>query len=252
MSSPDSREKFTQFCIRQLGGRGPNDINLTKEQVDDCVDLALQYFRDFHYDGTEPWYVSHQITQEDKDNKYITVDDDIIGISRVLPIGTTQATINMFDLRYQLRLNDLYDFTNTSYTNYVLTMQQLRTLDMLFTGETLFRYNRHTKRVYVDFDWVNGIQVGEYMVLDGFQIVDPDAYTDTWNDRMFKQLATAYMKRLWGTNLKKFSGVKLLGGITLNGQIIYDEAVEEVDKIEEKIQMMYQAPPRPYLGGETG
>lgn len=242
MSNPATREQHIAFCLRQIGF-DPNEINVSDEQIEDCVDMALQYFRDFHFDGTENWYVSHQITQTDKDNKYIEIPDDIIGITRVFPVGSTNASVNMFDLRYQLRLHDLYDFTSTSYVNYVLTMQHIRTLDLLFSGETPIRYNRHTNKLYIDMNW-EMMQVGEYVVMEGFKVVDENIYTDVWNDRMLKRLSTAYIKRVYGTNMKKYRGLKLLGGIEFNGQQIYDEAVLEIAEIEELIRRTYEAPPR--------
>lgn len=242
MSNPNSRQAHIDFCLRQLGW-DVTEVNISDEQIEDCVDLALQYFRDFHFDGTEWWYVSHQITQIDKDNKYVEVPDDIIGITRVFPVGSTNASVNMFDLRYQLRLHDLYDFTSTSYVNYVLTMQHIRTLDLLFSGETPIRFNRHTHRTYIDMNW-DMMQVGEYVVMEGFKVVDENEYADVWNDRMLKRLSTAYMKRLYGTNMKKYQGVKLLGGIQMNGQQIYNEAIEEIEELEKLIRNTYEAPPR--------
>jgi hypothetical protein len=243
MSNPHSRQTHIEFCLRQLGW-DVTEVNISDEQIDDCVDMALQYFRDFHHDGTENWYVSHQLTQEDKDNRYITVPDNIIGVTRIFPVGSTNASINMFDLRYQLRLHDLYDFTSTSYVNYALTQQHIRTLDLLFSGEAPIRFNRHTHKLYIDMNWDSGIQVGEYIVIEGFQVVDENEYSEVWNDRMLKRLSTAYIKKLYGTNLKKYSGVKLLGGIEFNGQKIYDEAVQEIDIVENLIRSTYEAPPK--------
>lgn len=243
MSNPRTREEHVYFCLRQLGF-DVEEVNVSEEQIDDCVDMSLQYFRDFHFDGTENWYVSHQLTQEDKDNKYIEIDPNVIGITRVFPVGSTNASINMFDLRYQLRLHDLYDFTSTSYVNYALTMQHIRTLDILFSGEAPIRYNRHTHRLYIDWNWDSTLQVGEYIVMEGFKIVDENEFADVWNDRMLKRLTTAYIKRIYGMNMKKYNGVKLLGGITMNGQQIYDEAVAEIEAVEDIIRKTYEAPPR--------
>eukprot|EP00697_Spironema_sp_BW2_P005523 gnl/Spiro4/17709_TR9431_c0_g1_i1.p9 gnl/Spiro4/17709_TR9431_c0_g1~~gnl/Spiro4/17709_TR9431_c0_g1_i1.p9 ORF type:complete len:248 (+),score=40.92 gnl/Spiro4/17709_TR9431_c0_g1_i1:7618-8361(+) len=247
MSNPASRDQYKDWCMRQLGWPVV-EINIDDDQIEDCVDSALQFFRDFHFDGTEHWYISHQITQEDKDQQYIAIDPNIIGITRVFPVGSTNASVNMFDLRYQLRLHDLYDFTSTSYVNYVLTQQHIRTLDLLFTGETIIRFNRHTHRLNIDWDWNNSIQVGEYLVIDGYQVVDPAQYADVWNDRLFKKLGTAYIKKQWGTNMKKWTGVKMLGGVMMNGQAIHDEAVAEIEAIEAKIESTYQEPPTFFIG----
>jgi hypothetical protein len=243
VSNPRTRDDFREWCLRQLG-EPVMKVNINDEQLEDAIDSALQFFRDFHFDGVEHWYVSHQIDATDLTNKYITVDDDIIGITRVFPVGSTNASINMFDLRYQLRLHDLYDFTSTSYVNYVLTQQHIRTLDLLFTGETPIRFNRHTHKLYCDWNWGAGaIGLGEYLVMEGFKVVDPDAYADVWNDRMFKRLGTAHVKKIWGQNMKKYSGMKLPGSIVMNGQTVYDEAVAEIAEVEAIIQSTYQEPP---------
>ena len=151
--------------------------------------------------------------------------------------------MSFFDLRYQLRLNDLWDLSSTSYVNYALTMQHMRTLDMIFSGEQPIRFNRVTNTVYIDWDWQNDIYVGQYIVMEGFVITDPDAYTNAYNDRTLKKLAVAYVKKQWGNNMKKFGGMQLPGGITMNGQQIFDEAVAEIKEIEDYIEKTYQAPP---------
>ncbi len=247
MAIPSSRDQFKDWCLRQLGFP-VIEINVDDDQVEDRIDEAFQYFQQFHFDGVERWYISQEITQSDKDNKYIPIPDTIIGINRIFPIGSTNASVNMFDLRYQLRLHELYDFTSTSYVNYALTMQHIRTLDMLFSGETPIRFNRHTNKLYIDQDWMNDVDVGEFVVIEGFIIVDPTTYTKVYNDMMLKRLATAYIKRQWGNNMKKFGGMQLPGGITMNGQQIYEEAVQEIKDLEDQIRNTYEEPPQFLIG----
>jgi hypothetical protein len=153
----------------------------------------------------------------------------------------------MFDLRYQLRLHELYDFTSTSYVSYVLTMQHIRTLDMLFSGETPVRFNRHTNKLYIDMNW-GMISPGEWAVIEGWIIVDPDSYSKVYNDRMLKKLATAYIKRQWGNNLKKYQGMQLPGGIMMNGQQIYEEAIAEITELEQLIRDTFEEPPQFLVG----
>lgn len=246
MAIPTNREQHKDWCLRQLGHPVIN-INVDDDQVDDCVDAALQYFQDFHFDGVERWYLKHELTSENIANGYIPITENIIGVTRIFPISTTNATVNMFDLRYQLRLHELYDFTSTSYVNYVLTMQHIRTLDMMFSGEQPIRFNRHTDKLYLDMNWANA-QAGEWLIIEGFIIVDPTSYADVWNDRMLKRLTTAYIKRVWGNNMKKFGGMQLPGGVTMNGQQIYDEAVAEINEIEQLIRDTYEEPPMFILG----
>ena len=156
--------------------------------------------------------------------------------------------MNMFDLRYQLRLHDLYDFTSASYVNYAMTQQHIRTLDLLFTGETPIRFNRHSSKLYIDWDWNTKIDVLEYIIMEGFMILDPNNYTKVYNDRMLKKLATAYIKKQWGTNMKKFQGMQLPGGIMMNGQQIYNEAMQEITDIEQLIRSSAEEPPQFIMG----
>jgi hypothetical protein len=244
VSTPRSRDEYRDWCLRKLGHPVVN-INVDDDQVEDAIDEALQFFRDFHFDGVEHWYVSHQVDATDISNRYLEVDEDVIGVTRIFPVGSTNASVNMFDLRYQLRLHDLYDFTSTSYVNYVLTQQHIRTLDMMFTGEAPIRFNRHTHKLYIDWNWESGaIQVGEWIVIEGRKILDMDAYTETWDDRMFKKLGTAHIKKQWGQNMKKYAGMQLPGAIAMNGQVVFDEAVAEIEALELEIKNTYQEPPR--------
>lgn len=247
MSIPNTRELLKDWILRQLG-HPVIQINVDDDQVEDRIDEALQYFHDFHYDGIEKHYVSQQVTAQDKINKYITIDENLIGVTRIFPVGSTNASVNMFDLRYQLRLHELYDFTSTSYVSYVLTQQHIRTLDLLFSGETPIRFSRHTDKLYIDWDWTNSIEANEYIVIEGWKVVDPDQYTDVYNDRMLKKLATAYVKKQWGNNMKKFGGMQLPGGIIMNGQQIYNEAVEEITFLEDQVRLVYEAPPQFLVG----
>ena len=162
ITKPANREELKDFCLRQLG-YPVIQINVDDEQVNDAVELAFEYWNEFHFDGTERTYVKHQISAQDKTNGYIQLSDQIIGAVRIFPVGGTNASMGMFDLRYQLRLNDLWDLSSTSYVNYSLTMQHLATLDLLFTGETPIRFNRLTDKLYIDMDWANDIVAGEYV-----------------------------------------------------------------------------------------
>jgi hypothetical protein len=247
MSVPGSREQLKDWCLRQLGFP-VIEINVDDDQVDDRIDEALQYWHDFHFDGIERWYTKHQVTATDKSNEYITITEENIGVTRIFPLGSTNASVNMFDLRYQMRLHELYDFTSTSYVNYALTMQHIRTLDLLFSGETPIRFNRHTDKLYIDWDWTNDVNTGEYIIIDGYTIINPETYTDAFNDRMLKKLATAYIKKQWGANMKKFGGMQLPGGVVLNGKDTFDEAAIEIAELELLIRQTYEEPPQMIIG----
>jgi hypothetical protein len=246
MGIPASREQLKDWCLRQLGFP-VIEINVDDDQVDDRIDEALQYFQQFNYDGVERWYLKHQLTQENLDNGYIPITENIIGVTRIFPVSSSNASVNMFDLRYQLRLHELYDFTSTSYVSYTLTMQHIRTLDMLFSGEQPIRFNRHTDKLYVDWN-AQQMNVGEWIIIESYLVIDPESYTKVYNDMMLKRLATAYIKRQWGNNMKKFGGMQLPGGITMNGQQIFDEANQEIADLEEKIRDTYEEPPQFMIG----
>lgn len=242
MSSPKTKLELKNWCLRHLG-HPVIKINMDQDQLDDAVDSAFQYMREFHIDATERWYLRHQITEQDVINKYIPIPDSVESVTRIFPAGSSNANANMFDLRYQLRLHDLYDFTSTSYVGYVMTQQHIRTLDILFSGETPLRHNRHTNKLYVDWDWANEAKVGRWMVIECYVIVNPDEYNRMYNNRMLKKLAAAYVKRQWGTNMKKYSGVQLIGGIMMDGQTIYNEADAEIKELETLIRNTYEPPP---------
>jgi len=247
MSIPATKEDLKNWCLRELG-HPVIQINVDDDQVDDAIDSALQYFQDFHHDGIERWYLKHQITDTDKTNQWIPITENIFGVTRIFPVGSTNASVNMFDLRYQLRLHELYDFTSTSYVSYAMTQQHIRTLDMLFSGEVPIRFNRHTDKLYIDWDWANDVEVGEYIIIEGWIIIDPDEYTDVWNDRMLKRLATAHIKRRWGNNLRKYTGVQLIGGVAMTGQQFYEEAEREIEEVEKLIRSTYEEPPQFIMG----
>lgn len=242
LNKPANKEELKEFCLRQLG-YPVIQINVDDVQVDDAVELAFEYWNEFHFNGTERTYVKHQVTSQDKSNRYITVSDSLIGATRVFKIGQNKMAMNMFDLRYQLRLNDLWDLSSTSYVNYSLTMQHLATLDLIFTGETPIRFNQLTDKLYIDWDWENDVAEAEWIVVEGFIITDPNTYTQVWNDRMLKKLATSYVKKQWGTNMSKFDKMQLPGGVTMRGVDIYNEAVKEIADTEQEIRNTYEAPP---------
>jgi hypothetical protein len=253
VSKPSNRTEFKNFCLRQLGF--PTiEINVDDDQVEDCIDIALQLYADYHFDGLQKVYFVKAVTQTDIDQRYIDMDPsvtldpdgnplEIIGVTRIFPIQDSQATVNMFDLRYQLRLNELYDFTSASYVNYTLTQQHLRSLEIMFTGEVPIRFQRHMHRLYIDWAWgASEAPVGTTVVAECYAIINPDVYTGVWNDRILKELATEYIKKQWGTNLKKFAGIQLPGGVMLNGDKIYDEARTEIERLEKELISTYMGP----------
>ena len=265
MAIPTTRTDFKEWCLRSLG-KPVIEINVDPDQVEDRIDEALQYFAQYHYDGVERVYLKYQITQADitrsrsdnslaqvtdvdssttavwKEQKnYIPVPSSVMSIVKVFPM-TDKASLNMFDIRYQLRLNDLYDFSSTSIVQYEMTMQQLDHLSHILTGEVPIRFNEHQNRLYLDMDWENTVNPGEYLIVECYRKVDPASYTDMFDDIHLKRYTTALIKQQWGANLSKFGGVAMLGGVTMNGETIYSQAIEEIQRLEEQIQLSFETP----------
>lgn len=231
MAVPTSRQQFKDYCLRKLGFP-VIEINVDEDQVEDRIDEALNYFWDYHFDGNEKIYYKHQVTQNDKTNKYIVLPDNIIGAVSIFSIGDPAVRADdLFNIRYQIALNDLYTLTSVSLIPYYMTMQHLSVISELLVGKQPIRYNRLRNRLHVDMDW-NTLNVGEYLLVEAYQIVDPEIFTDAWGERWLQNYATALIKKQWGTNLKKFTGMQLPGGIQFNGQQIYDEANAEIIEME--------------------
>lgn len=241
MANPTSRQTLIDYCLRQLGAP-VLEINVDDDQVEDRIDEAFQYYRDFHFDAVELIYLNHLVTNNDMTNKYITLNDNIISVIRVLPFSSKTRGIDLFDTRYQILLNDLYSLQSTDIIYYSQVKTQLQLIQDLLVGTKPVRFNRHQNRLFIDMSWGEDIEAGEYLIIEGYRILDPNTFTDVYNDEFLKRYATSLIKKQWGTNLKKFEGVQMPGGVTLNGQKIYDEAVEEITDLKNEVQNTYQLP----------
>ena len=261
MATPTSKSTLKEYCLRQLG-KGAVDINVTDDQADDRLDEALQYFAHYYYDGIEKMYLKYKVTAADitratanatttatdvsdtsvtasfeEGKNFIPMPDSVVSVLRIFSFDNA-ATNNMFDIRYQLRLNDLYDFSSTSIVHYEMTMQHLDYLSHLLVGESPIRFYEHQRRLYIDMDWSNDVSEDDYLIIECYRKLDPDTYTDLYNDIHLKRYATALIKKQWGQNLSKFNEVQLLGGVTMNGEQIYTQAQEDITRLEEQIQNM--------------
>jgi hypothetical protein len=234
-------------------GKPVVEINVEDTQIDDRVNEALDYFTQFHTDGVEKLYHSFQITANIISQKYYTMPNNCIGVTRVFPlatqaIGSNQTGgFNMFDISYQVRLNEIYDMTSADYVYFELANQHLATLEMLFTGQVPIRYNRYTNKLYMDLNWNGDVIAGNWVIAECYTVLD-ESNELFWNDMMLKKLTTAMIKRQWGTNLSKFSGVKLPGGITLDGKTIYNEAVAEIEATKTTIRNTFETPAEWFTG----
>jgi len=317
MAQPTTRQQFIDYCKRRLGFP-VIDINVDDDQISDRVDDALQFFEDYHFDGVEKMFMKHRITQDDIDRRWIYCPDAVTYVVGMFPFDDSNASINMFDLRYQLRLHDLYDFTSVSYVSYEITMQHIRTLNLMFSGTPQIRFNRKQNKIFLDIDWSRDVSVGDYVIIDCYRAIRPATITltgtgtavttsntitgtgtifdqellegdvitlggqelqvnqitsptslttigpvasnvtngvltkpgnsEVFNDRFLKRYATALIKYQWGSNLSKFAGIQMPGGVTLDGVRIMTEAKEEMDKIEEDMYNFNSLPSEIFTG----
>jgi hypothetical protein len=241
MAVPTTRKLFKDYCLRRLG-YPVIDINVDDGQVDDRIDDALAYYRDFHFDGTEHIYLSYKITQTDVNNKFITLPDNINYVIRIFDIGRASSVSNLFNVRYQIHLNDLFDFTSTTYVPYVMGMRHIEELEQIFVGSKPIRFNRHNNCLYVDMKWDKDVKVDDYVIVDCYRVLDSEAFSDVWSDPWLKKYASALIKKQWGENLKKFEGMNLPGGVKFNGQKIWDEANDEINALEKEMNSGYSLP----------
>ena len=241
-----SRDQFKEYCLRRLG-KPVIEINVDDDQINDRIDEALKFYWDYHFDGSEKTFYKYQITQTDIQNKWIPVPQNVLGVVRIFPIGDYLATNNIFNIRYQIALNDLYTLTYQSMVPYYMAFQQLQLLEQLLVGEQQIRFNRHMDRLYIDTDWTK-LTVGNYIVAEAYMVVDPDVYSDVWNDRWLQRYASALIKRQWGTNLTKFTGMTLPGGVQFNGEKILNDAEAEIEKYEQEMIISYSLPVTDMIG----
>ena len=282
MAKPASRQELVDYSLRQLGAP-VLEINVADEQIDDLVDDALQYWNERHYDGVSQIYLKYKITQDDvnrgrapagesstagvttstastsivgtattfsftENSNYLQVPSDIIGIQKVFKFdGTNTAVSNMFSIKYQMFLNDIYYWGTSEVLTYAMTKTYLEDIDFLLTTEKQIRYNQRMDRLYLDIDW-GGVSVGDYIVIDCYRLLNPNDFSKVWNDTFVKKYLTMLIKKQWGQNLIKFQGVKLPGGIELNGRQIYDDAIKEIDDLMEKMSNTYELPPLDMIG----
>ena len=280
MAQPASRNELKEYCLRQLGAP-VLEINLADEQCQDLIDDAIQYFQERHFDGVLNTYLKYKITQDDIDrgtakpdvgpgitttsatstidgssiqfdwkenSNYLQVPPSVIGVNKIFHFdGSNTLTNNMFSVKYQLFLNDVYYWGAVELLSYAMTKTYLEDINFLLTTEKQIRFNQRMDRLYLDIDW-ESMTVGDYVIIDCWTTLDPSDYNRVWNDSFLKRYLTATMKRQWGQNLIKFQGVKLPGGIELNGRQIYDDAEKDLEIIREQMSNMYEMPPLDMIG----
>lgn len=243
MAKPNSRQTFIDYCLRSLGAP-VIEINLDEDQIDDRVDEALQFYQHYHDDAIEKIYLKHEVTQTDIDNGYIAINDLITDVVRVLPLRETVSSTDMFDIRYQIHLNDIYALGFMgSLTEYVMAQQWLSLLDLVIdSDEKHVNFERHMNRLTIHMDWSEEVEVGDHLLVECYRIIDPDTFTDVYNDYFLKRYATALIKKQWGQNLIKFEGMVMPGGVTFNGRQLFDDAVQELEQLVEEARLNWEKP----------
>jgi hypothetical protein len=232
MAKPTTRDEFKQYCLRKLGSP-VIQINVSDEQIDDRIDEAFSFFSDYHYNGSEHVYLKHRITQLDITNGYIMAPERLLGVTRIFDLSSSISSgTGMFNVTYQFVLNNLQDLTGYSIQNYYMTMQSLRFIQEWLVGWPMIRYNRLSNKIYLDLN-VSKLTVGNYIMIEAYDIIDGNAYVDLWNDRWFQNYATTLIKEQWGFNLTKFVNMQLVGGVQFNGEQILADAVAERKSMEE-------------------
>jgi len=249
MAKPNSRQTLIDYCLRSLGAP-VIEINVDEDQIEDRIDEAVQFYQEYHSDAIIRMFRKHQITSDDITNGYIDLPDSFLFVNRIFPFNSTSNGTDMFSIDYQIHLNDIYDLQHAEgLVHYEMTKQYLSLIDRQVNGmQQLSTFSRHQNRLYIEGNWTSKISEGDYIIVEGYETLDPDTYTDVYNDRFLKKYATALIKRQWGLNLIKFEGMQLPGGVTLNGRQIYDDAVQDIEKIEEEMQLTYEMPPDFFVG----
>ena len=272
MAKPSSKEDLKEYALRKLG-KPVLEINVDDDQIDDLIDDAIQRFHERHGEGIDRVFLKHKITQAEKDimvgtastttatstfggitsidytegANYLPLPDSVIAVQKVFKMDSSTISAGMFNLKYQIFLNDLYYYGAIDLLNYGMTKSYLETLDYMLNPDVQIRFNKKNSRLYMDIN-INELQDDQFIIIDCFRIVDPQSETNVYNDPWLKQYTTALIKKQWGQNLIKFTGVKLPGGLELNGRQLYDDAVMEIDKLNETLMQEYAMPPLDFVG----
>ena len=283
MAKPQTREDLKEYCLRKLG-HPVLEINVSDEQVDDAIDDALQLFHERHFDGVERMYLKYKLTEDDinrgqaevggtntlgitttsgisttvsgmstmtnsfyETSNFIQVPDSVIGIEKVFKFDSSTISDGMFSIKYQLFLNDLYQFNSIELLQYSMVKTYLEDIDFLLTTDKQIRFNKRQGRLYLDIDW-GSEEKDNYLIIDCYRILDPNTFTGVYNDSFLKKYVTALIKRQWGQNLLKFRGTRLPGGVELNGRELYEDAERELEDIKQRMTQEYELPPYDFIG----
>lgn len=265
MAKPSSRSELKEYCLRRLG-KPVLEINVDDDQIEDLIDDAIQFFQERHFDGSVKTFLKLPITEQlianaktdsavtgssvlKEQNNYIEIPDHIFGVLQVYAQDNSVSSVsgNIFSIKYQLFLNDFYNFGSMEVLNYYMIKNYLETLDWVLSNFKPIRFNKRENRLYIDTDW-DQLSGGGYLIIECYRALDPKTSTDVWNDIWLKRYLTALIKRQWGQNLIKFNNVQLPGGITLNGRQIYEDAQQEIEVILQEFKLAAELPPLDMIG----
>jgi hypothetical protein len=259
MAQPTTRATLKEYCLRKLG-KPVVVINVEDGQAEDRIDDALDFWHQFHSDGYKKIYLPWKVTQTNIDNKYIDFANDSDGdgnsyddtlfleVTRIFPLQGKSLSTGMFNAKYQWYLANVWEISRHGLTHYDQIRQYMNLLDFMMNGERPVRFNRHENILNIDMNWSQEINVGDFMIMEAYWKIDTSSYTDVWNDQWLKKYTTALIKRQWGENLKKFEGVQMVGGVEFNGQKIWEEAIEEIEKLETEAKDVWEGPYEFFLG----
>lgn len=249
MSIPSTRQEFKDYCLRRLGAPVIK-IDVADVQVEDRIDEALKYYADYHFDATEKQYYAHQLTSTDISNKYITLPENIIGAVRIFDLtsSSSMSSTQLFDINYHIAMDVVFNIGAVQLAPYYIARQNLELIHQILNGSQPIRFSRHMNRLYIDASWSSKLIEGNYVVVEAYQVIDPEVYPDVWGDRWLARYATALIKKQWGDNLSKFVGVQLTGGVQFNGDTILASAVQELKELEDEMLVSYSLPVMDMIG----
>jgi hypothetical protein len=251
MSNPSTRTEFKEYCLRELGW-DVIEINVSDEQIEDRIDEALSMYHEHHYDAVETIYTSHQLTANNVTDKYISMPDSVMGVTKIFPVGSINSGnysgANPFSLAYQLRVSDMYTFFSNSMLDYWLYKRHLSLIEEILSGQVPIRFNKVSRRLYLDGNYDTVLLSGAWIVIECQKYLDPDTFSAVWKNNWLKRYATALIKRQWGTNLGKYTEVRLPGGVILNGPGIFAEAKTDIEALEHELQTVWSLPPSMMVG----
>lgn len=244
MALPRSRREFKDWCLREVGFP-VLELEIDDQQVDDKIDYALSYYMDYHFGGIELVYLKHQITQDNKDTGYVELSDLIQGVNRIWDVGSLIASNNMFSYQYQFALNDLFALTSTSLIPYTTAVRHVALVSEYFSGRPGIQFNRNSNKLYVTGQ--QALRVGEFLVIECYRALDPDVHNDIWKDKWLLRYTSAQIKKQIGEHLMKMN-ITLTGGVTYNGEKIFELAKEEIDELEREMQSSLSWPVMDQIG----